>query len=81
MHPPRWALSLILLAITLAYLAVGALAWGRIEGYLAHPARATAIGLTLVATLVVTNLTDFNKGSALPSSGSSWPVWTRRRRC
>ena len=63
MHPPRWALSLILLAITLVYLAVGALAWGSIEGYLAHPARAIAIGLALVATLVVTTLTDFNMGS------------------
>ncbi|HYV58324.1 MAG TPA: isoprenylcysteine carboxylmethyltransferase family protein [Candidatus Nitrosopolaris sp.] len=60
MDLPRWVLSLILLAVTLGYLGLGALGWGSWKGYLAHPARAVAIGLVLVLTLVVTVLTDFN---------------------
>src|SRR5258705_2426951 len=63
MHLPRWAQSLILLAVTLAYLGLGALAWGSFTGYLAHPARASAIGLLLVLTLLVTTLTEANISS------------------
>jgi protein-S-isoprenylcysteine O-methyltransferase Ste14 len=62
-HSPRWALSLILLAVTVGFLGLGALGWGSWQGYLGHPARAAAMGVVLVLTLVATSLTEVNISS------------------
>src|SRR5262249_25123291 len=63
MQLPRWALALILLAVTVGFLGVGARGWGSWQGYLSHPARAAAIGVVLVLTFAATALTEVNLSS------------------
>src|SRR5437879_5231342 len=73
MQLPRWALSLILLALTLGSVSLGALGWGSWTGYLAHPARAAAVGLLLAATLLATTLTEVNVSSGKREDvGNRW---------
>jgi protein-S-isoprenylcysteine O-methyltransferase Ste14 len=49
---PRWILTLLIFALTLLSVVVGAAAWGSWGSYLAHPARAGAVVLALVFALV-----------------------------
>ena len=60
----RWALSLILFTLTLGSVSLGALGWGSwTTGYLAHPARAAAVGLLLTLAPLATTLTGVNVSS------------------
>ncbi|HYR96165.1 MAG TPA: isoprenylcysteine carboxylmethyltransferase family protein [Candidatus Binatus sp.] len=57
--PPRWLRVAGMLALTLVSTSLGALGWGSWAGYLGHPARAGAVALSLVFTIVA-SLSDFN---------------------
>jgi protein-S-isoprenylcysteine O-methyltransferase Ste14 len=73
MQLPRWALSLILFTLTLGSVSLGALGWGSWTGYLAHPARAAAVGLLLALPLLATTLTEVNVSSGKREDvGNRW---------
>lgn len=51
-EPIRWLRTAVLLALTLFHVGLGAVGWGSWAGYLAHPARAATVVLSVVLAIV-----------------------------